>query len=318
MLFQNGTEQMTTNEAAVDITTRNSSRQKVLDHILPCQTISKATNMGKRGEISKEFCAGKFSDEVVQSSKTQFLIWCAARSKLQLTMDAANSVPSFIATNSLFANPVEAVTRYCFTPIVPHPATEYDTIFTCMLNFQDVLEQRNQEYGPLWCDEGVYRLAKELQLLNPKKFENIFLGLGGFHTEKILIACCGAYLRETGIDSVLVENGVYGPGNVQSVLSGGNYIRGKRGMLLIAEVLYQLQIEVFESSESFKQPLEDLQKFRKMIEAEECYRDWKHFEEKLQDFVHPFKEFVAQRSAESLTFKYWNVFIQDIVQVLVD
>ena len=89
-------------------------------------------------------------------------------------------------------------------------------------------------------------------------------------------------------------------------------------MLLIAEVLYQLQIEVFESSESFKQPLEDLQKFRKMIEAEECYRDWKHFEEKLQDFVHPFKEFVAQRSAESLTFKYWNVFIQDIVQVLVD
>ena len=66
MLFQNGTEQMTTNEAAVDITTRNSSRQKVLDHILPCQTISKATNMGKRGEISKEFCAGKFSDEVVE------------------------------------------------------------------------------------------------------------------------------------------------------------------------------------------------------------------------------------------------------------
>ena len=55
MLFQNGTEQMTTNEAAVDITTRNSSRQKVLHHILPCQTVSKATNMGKRGEISKEF-----------------------------------------------------------------------------------------------------------------------------------------------------------------------------------------------------------------------------------------------------------------------
>jgi len=267
MLFQNRTEQTITNEAALDITTRKSSRRKVLDHILPCQTISKATNMEKRGEISKEFCTWKFSDEVVQSSKTQFLIGCAARSKLQLTKDAHNRVPSFIATNSLFANPVEAVTRYCFTPIVPHPATEYDTIFTCMLNFQDVLKQRNQEYGPLWCDEGVYRLAKELQLLNPEKFENIFLGLGGFHTEKVLIGCCGAYLRETGIDSVLVENGIYDPGNVQSVLSGGNCIRGKRGMLLIAEVLYQLQIEVFESSESFKQPLDDLQKFRKMVEA---------------------------------------------------
>ena len=73
-------------------------------------------------------------------------------------MDTPHVVPSFTTTNSLFVNPVDAVTRFSFTPIITHPATEYDPIFTCMLNFQDVLSQQNQEYGPLWCDEGVHKI----------------------------------------------------------------------------------------------------------------------------------------------------------------
>ena len=114
---------------------------------------------------------------------------------------------------------VPNITRIAFTPIIPHPATEYDTINTTMKNFQDVLLQKNLQYGPLWCDEGVYRLAKELQLLNPDGFSNIFLGLGGFHTEKVLIACCGKFLENIGIDSVLVENEIFGPAVVNTVLN---------------------------------------------------------------------------------------------------
>ena len=33
---------------------------------------------------------------------------------------------------------------------------------------------------------------------------------------------------------------VYGPGVVKSVMSGSNYIRGKRGMALLAEALQRL------------------------------------------------------------------------------
>ena len=91
-----------------------------------------------------------------------------------------------------------------------------------MCNFQDVLFQKLQTYGLLWCDEGVYRLAKELQLLNPTFFDNIFLGLGGFHMENVMIACCAKYLEDTGVDRVFVENKVYGPENVKSVMNGGH------------------------------------------------------------------------------------------------
>ena len=322
MFFQNTTEGDADEVDEIpNITSKPSitGRKKVLEHILPCQMLSKATNMGTRGEIAEEFCGRKFNDEVLENTKTNFLIWSAARSNFLKPMDAPHVVPSFASTNSLFADPVYAVTRFSFTPIIPHPATEYDIIFTCMLNFQDVLSQRNPEYRPLWCDEGVYRIAKELQLLNPSKLASILLGLGGFHFEKVLIGCCGAYLSETGIQSVLVQNEVFGSGNVQSVMSGGNYIRGKRRMMLIAETLLQLQIEAFVSSSNFDQSLvEDLQLFRRMVEKEEKYRDWKYFEKHLQSFICSFNECIESKSSENLQFKYWNVFIQDIVSVLID
>ena len=127
------------------------------------------------------------------------------------------------------------ITRFAFIPIIPHPATEYDTIFRRMRNFQDVFLQRDLVYGPLWCNEGVYRIAKELQLLNPSLFSNIFLGIGGFHMEKILISCCGSYLKECRVENLFVENDLFGPGVVQLVMSGSNYIRRKKGMMIISE-----------------------------------------------------------------------------------
>ena len=50
-------------------------------------------------------------------------------------------------------------------------------------------------YGGLWADEGVYPIAKETQLVKPDESGNLFLGLGGFHMEKTLLACLGAYLE---------------------------------------------------------------------------------------------------------------------------
>ena len=78
-------------------------------------------------------------------------------------------------------------------------------------------------------------------------FSNIFLGRAGFHMEKIATACCGAYLRNTGIENVFVEHEIYGPGVVKSAMSASNYIRGKRGMVLLAETLQQLQLDAFAS-----------------------------------------------------------------------
>ena len=60
--------------------------------------------------------------------------------------------------------------------------------------------------------------------MNSTLFDNIVLGLGGFHLKKVMIACCGKYLKDTGVDSIFVENEVYGPENVKSVMNEDNYV----------------------------------------------------------------------------------------------
>ena len=72
--------------------------------------------------------------------------------------------------------------------------------------------------GALWCDEGVYHIAREIQLLSPDSFD-AFLGLGGFHMEKGVMACLGKYLKDTGIDKVLINTEIYGPISIETVLN---------------------------------------------------------------------------------------------------
>ena len=190
-----------------------------------------------------------------------------------------------------------------------------------MKNFEDVLLQRNLDYGPLWCDEGVYRIAKEIQLLNPGTFNNIFLGLGGFHMEKVIIACCGIFLKGTGIECVLVESMVFGSGVVNSVMPGGNYIRGKRGMVLIAEALQQLQYtELISSNEMHPMIYITICSHFKMFKnVQTCEStNWKHHENLMNDFLFCLDAFIKDASKKSSQFKFWTIFLSDIVSVLLD
>ena len=138
------------------------------------------------------------------------------------------------------------LTREAYTPILPHPATDYDSINTIMINFQDALKQKGADYGALWCDEGVYHIAKELQLLNPDVFKNIFLGLGGFHVEKNILTCCVQYLKFIGARDVFVQNEIFGPTVTDNkVMTGKDYKLCRQGMRLLSESVERLRFEMF-------------------------------------------------------------------------
>ena len=84
-----------------------------------------------------------------------------------------------------------------------------------MVKFQDVLQQRHLENGAPWCDEGVYHIAKDLQLLYYNKSTNNFLGLGRFHMEKVLLCVIGQFLYHMGdllpFYAIFLQNKIYGP-----------------------------------------------------------------------------------------------------------
>ena len=105
----------------------------------------------------------------------------------------------FTAASNTFVNCNFHPTTTVFTPILPYLATTYDAILTTIINFQDALKQKGDTYDALWADESVYFLAVEIQLVKSIEYRNIFLGLGAFCMEKIILACLGARLVPSGI-----------------------------------------------------------------------------------------------------------------------
>ena len=227
------------------------------------------------------------------------------------------------ATNSARITKNVTRTTIGFTPLLPYHATAYDTIYTCMTNFQDVLSQTLNECGGLWCDEGVYRLAKEIQFLFSERFDNIFLGLGGFHMEKTVIACLGKYLQDSGADSILVENRIFGSIVATNVLNGGHYARGISGMSIFAEVMQRLQLKsFFNHNDINKYPglmchIKEIQnQFLQDINHEIINATFENAISSLHDFMNDFNEFKKLGSELNYPFRYWNFSLDDIYPIL--
>jgi hypothetical protein len=170
--------------------------------IIPCM------KPNRRGQISN--LQKPIYDDANIKTNIKDILWYASRFNCR-TGSTNNDMPSWSAFNSLITPTFKRKTMCGYTPIIPNPATEFDTIYTAMVNFQDALKQVQQTEGSLWCDEGVYRIAKELQLIFPEKFSNLFLGMGAFHMEKIVIACIGNYLHGSGAMEILVQTESMGP-----------------------------------------------------------------------------------------------------------
>ena len=182
--------------------------------------------------------------ENTKSINSDYFLWIANRFSKRVTHES-NSVPGFTAVRSATVNINFSPTTKILTPILPYPATTYDAIFTTITNFQDALKQKGDNYGGLWADEGVYHIAKEIQLLKPDQFNNIFLGLGGFHMEKIVLACLGTYFEPSGIVGVLVETECYGADVIKAVISGFHYSRSHNVHSMLHEVLISMMLEDF-------------------------------------------------------------------------
>lgn len=115
--------------------------------------------------------------------------------------------------------------------------------------YKDLTKRLDQKHLPVFCDQGVYQIARHILFCNPDEFGClVILGnflLGNFHAIKIGLACIGKYLRDSGVENILIEVNVFGPQVVNQVLEGTNYARSIKGFFYLAEALKRLQLEAF-------------------------------------------------------------------------
>ena len=109
----------------------------------------------------------------------------------------------------------------------------------------------------------------------------------------------------------------FSPAIVNSVMSGGNCIWGKRGMSLIAEAMEQLQVYSFLQSSDGVLFSELFDKIDELIMMRDPSKNqvnitsqWSKCMNILDKFEEAFNTFKTSGSAESSLFAYWNKFFK--------
>lgn len=260
--------------------------------------------------------------------RTEDLIWILSRVDVSTDPFALHEkerqlIPGWSAFNSLVIKDTRPKQIVGFLPILPHPVTEYSTVYTAMSNFNEVLSQLRQVSLPVFCDEGVYRIAKHIELLRPNEFTNLVLMLGDFHLTKIAMSCIGKYLRESGIQNVLVETEAYGINTSEQVLNASNYARAVKGFLMLGEALQRLQLEAFFEERGMTSYEDELISIEILVDAltekniKEAQSIFNSLLGNMECFVSDYSDFIARRSGESELFKYYSNVI-NMIQLVKD
>lgn len=131
---------------------------------------------------------------------------------------------------------------------------------------------------------------------------------------KIVLGCLGKYLRGSGISSVFVECSIFGVNVVESVLQGKNYVRGVKGMMILGECLFRLQVHSFLEENPVHQYDTEIQNLFETATriSEAILRRESHIEIdcNVEKLLEEFEAFIDLGRKTSEQFLYWDNFLR--------
>ncbi|KMQ89802.1 hypothetical protein RF55_10523 [Lasius niger] len=234
----------------------------------------------------------KSASLVKSLNKSDDLIWALSQLKLSdgteklLEKQEFQEIPNWSAFNSICINDTRSQQAVGFL--------QYSTVYTNLCNFNDVLAQLSQSSLPVFCDEGVYHIAKHIQMIRKEEFRNLVIMLGNFHLLKVLLACVGKYLRDSGVEDLFVETKAYGVCTVNQVMNETSYARSMKGFQMLV-----MQNTIKE----------------KAYDETKCI--FGQIKNQMGNFASDFELFIERRSDESPLFKYYNNVLK-MIQLIQD
>lgn len=292
---------------------------------LQCQTLREFYKPAKKPDLPEDYTVSSsqsVNHDILNNVRSKEIAWLLSRMDLSetdpqhLSTRPKNQVmPIWSAANSALSVENVPIKRVGFLPVLPYPVTQYDSVYTAMKNFQGVLEYLDQSKLAVTCDEGVYHIAREIQLLRPKEFENLVLCLGSFHMAKVVLACIGKYIRNSGAENILIESSVFGINVVESVISGKNYVRSLKGLQLLKEAFARLEWEAFFNEENIAKHndlLNILLQLKESVAAKSTssLNNLHNAQDYIiSNLVDDFDQFVSHSCEISETFRYWHNFL---------
>ena len=107
-------------------------RAQKLPCALPCQKLIEVHKGNRRGSIPENYIS---ATQEITEAKTllDYDVWCFVRYIGSKTV--SKYLASFSAINSLLSDEVVTRTSIGFTPILPNPITDFESVYRVMRNF---------------------------------------------------------------------------------------------------------------------------------------------------------------------------------------
>lgn len=123
-----------------------------------------------------------------------------------LNQDKEVLIPSWTPFNKIISvdNQPVPVIRHC--SVLPYAPTSHDAVYTAMKNFSTLNELCGKKYCVLTAEMSIYLIGKLIQMQPTNPFPNLWLRIGPFHLQKIIIEILGQYLSGCGIEEIIVHD----------------------------------------------------------------------------------------------------------------
>ena len=152
--------------------------------------------------------------------------------------DRAVSVPPW----TIFQSKVEediltSAATVVFNPILMSSPTDISTVYTTLKRAKEQVNALGQNICPIVFDMGLLSKALEVVWAKPKEFEGVIPLEGGMHFLMSCFAGIGFVYGELGLKELLYESDVFAKNTAEHILSGKDFDRALRAVLIVDEAL---------------------------------------------------------------------------------
>ena len=142
----------------------NLSRSRVNGYgKLPCQQLKPYIRKKKGLPLPSCFEVEDSVKSIIEDNDDEIKSFIINKVRGSVNSDELH-IPTWAGCKSLISSANLPIMQVAFLPYLPHPVTDYSTVYTALCNFLSVLDQLKPDSLPLICDEGVFGIFAEITL----------------------------------------------------------------------------------------------------------------------------------------------------------
>ena len=245
------------------------------------------------------------------------LLYNLGRNRISSMMDDRSGMPPWtVFQSNVQTDVLSDKADIVFNLIIMSTPNDYNTVYTVLKRTKEQINALGQSVCPIVFDMGLLAKALELVWARPEELSGVVPLEGGMHFLMSLFGGIGYIYGDAGLKDLMVESDVFAKLTAEHILSGKDFDRALRAILMIDEVLnrrFLLQFDKWAEKNSKHIPSGLLQKIDQ-LDVENQSDEAEEVLEMIQSEILPAIEmFRSEGRSVSSLFRFWDDYLTEVL-----